>query len=233
MIKCIVVEDEPLALKLIKSYIEQNNTLQLMATFSDPHDALEFLKRVSVQLIFLDIQMPSLSGIELASHIDTFKTKVVFTTAFAHYALDGFRVDAVDYLLKPISIDAFERSVRKVERLIGSSSEIDGTAIGNYIVVKSDHKLIKVYYNEILYLESLGDYVMFELSDGSQMKTLSTLKGIASTLPSDIFVRVHRSFIVNLSKVKITERNTIIFGKKIIPISESYRTEVFRCLGLK
>ncbi len=231
MIRCIAVDDEPLALSLIKSYIEQTPKLELIGAYSSALQALEAVRREQPDLLFLDIQMPSISGIELASLIDTFRTKVVFTTAFSQYALEGFRVDAIDYLLKPISYDNFSRCVDKVERLLGKASA--GVSTSDYMVIKSDYRLIKVQYSEVLYLESLRDYVLIVLSDGTQLKTLSTLKGIESTLPNELFSRVHRSFIVNLSNVKVVERNTIIFGRTTIPISESYRSAVMAQLGLK
>ncbi len=231
MIRCIAVDDEPLALSLMKSYIEKSPKLELIGSYSSAQQALEAIIREQPDLLFLDIQMPTMSGVELAANIDTFKTKVVFTTAFSHYALDGFRVDAVDYLLKPISFDSFSRSVDKVERLLGGNSV--NSSANDYIVIKSDYKLIKVQYSEILYLESLRDYVSIALADGTTIKTLSTLKGVESNLPNELFRRVHRSFIVNLSKVKVVERNTIIFGRTIIPISESYRAEIMALLGIK
>lgn len=233
MIKCIAVDDEPLALRLIESYINENPSLQLVGTFSDPQDAFDAINNNDIDLAFLDIQMAGLSGIELAGKIDTFTTKVVFTTAFAYYALDGFRVDAVDYLLKPISYDAFEKSVQKVERLMGVGNRVNVPASEEYMVVKSEHKLVKIYYNDILYIESLKDYISIALSDGTQIKTLSTLKGTASTLPQDRFIRVHRSFIVNAAKVKVIERNSIIFGKKSIPVSDMYRADAYKVLGLR
>ncbi len=231
MIRCIAIDDEPLALSLMKSYIEENPKLELIASFSSAVVALDVIKKEQPELLFVDIQMPSMTGIELAAHIDTFRTKVVFTTAFSQYALESFRVDAVDYLLKPISYDNFSRCVDKVERLLGGSDS--NNVVNDYMVVKSDYRLIKIQYNEILYLESLRDYVSIALADGTQIKTLSTLKSIESTLPLTIFKRVHRSFIVNLSKVKVVERNNIIFGRTTIPISESYRTDVLSTLGLK
>ncbi len=231
MIRCIAVDDEPLALSLIKSYIEQTPKLELIGAYSSALQALEAVRREQPDLLFLDIQMPTMNGIELASLIDTYRTKVVFTTAFSQYALEGFRVDAIDYLLKPISYDNFSRCVDKVERLLDKTA--GGVASNDYMVIKSDYRLVKVQYSEVLYLESLRDYVLVVLADGTQLKTLSTLKGIESTLPNELFRRVHRSFIVNLSNVRVVERNTIIFGRTTIPISESYRSEVMAVLGLK
>ncbi len=231
MIRCIAVDDEPLALSLVKSYIEQSPKLELIGAYNSALQALEAVRREQPDLLFLDIQMPSMNGIELASLIDTYRTKVVFTTAFSQYALEGFRVDAIDYLLKPISLDNFSRCVDKVERLLGGAA--GGVAPNDYMVIKSEYRLIKVQYSEVLYLESLRDYVIIALADGTQLKTLSTLKGIESTLPNELFRRVHRSFIVNLSNVKIVERNTIVFGRTTIPISDSYRSEVMAVLGLK
>ncbi|MGL5787502.1 MAG: LytR/AlgR family response regulator transcription factor [Bacteroidales bacterium] len=167
--------------------------------------------------------MPEIKGLEVAESIDTFETKVVFTTAFDQYALDGFRVDAIGYLLKPVSYPAFLHAARKAQRLIESSAEADG-----YLIVKADARILKIAYKDILYAESLRDYVIIGLEDGTEIKTLSTLKGIESTLPAPPFYRVHRSFLVNLPKVTVMERNSIVFGKKIIPISESYRTEILQ-----
>ncbi len=222
MIRCIAVDDEPLALALIESYIKKTPFLEFVGGYTNSLEALSVLERGDIDLAFLDIQMADMTGLDIASSIDTFRTKVIFTTAFDQYALEGFRVDALDYLLKPISYGDFLRSAKKVQRLIeGESSVSEGS-----LIVKSDYRLIKVLYDDILYLESQGDYVLINLTNGSELRTLSTLKSIEGTLPCPPFHRVHRSFIVNIPKVTVLERNAIKFGKKLIPISMAYRSEV-------
>lgn len=230
MIRCIAVDDEPLALALIESYISKTPFLELIGSYTNAFEALRALQTEAVDLLFLDIQMPEITGIELASSIDTFRTKVIFTTAFDSYALDGFRVDAIDYLLKPISYTDFLRSAKKAQRILDNTGE--STSNGS-LVVKSDSRLMRISYNDILYLESLRDYVSITLENGTEIKTLSTLKGLESTISCPPFYRVHRSFIVNLSKVKILERNCIVFGKKLLPVSEAYRPEVMNKLAMK
>lgn len=220
MIRCVAVDDEPLALVLLESYIEKTPFLQLVGSYTNAFEALKVLKSDHVDLLFLDIQMPEITGLEIATAIDTFKTKVIFTTAFDSYALEGFRVDAIDYQLKPISYPDFLRSVQKAQRLIESSY---GNSTGGNLIVKSDFRFIKVDYNDILYLESQRDYVSIHLEDGTEIKTLSTLKGLESTISTPPFYRVHRSFIVNITKVKALERNNIVFGKRIVPVSEGYK----------
>lgn len=230
MIRCVTVDDEPLALELIESYIVRTPFLELVGSYANAFETMPTLRTEKVDLLFLDIQMPEITGIEIASSIDTFRTKVVFTTAFDSYALEGFKVDAIDYLLKPVSYSEFLRSAKKARRLI---ENVTDKTSGGSLVVKADYRLIKVDYSDILYLESLRDYVSIHLQDGTEIKTLSTLKGLESTLPVSLFSRVHRSFIVNVAKVRVLERNCIVFGKKLIPISEVYRESVLRRLDLK
>lgn len=228
MIRCAVLDDEPLAVAILESYIEKTPFLKLVGAYTNAFDALRTLQTERVDLLFLDIQMPELSGLELAASIDTFATKVVFTTAFDQYALEGFRVDAIDYLLKPVSYPNFLRSAKKAQRLIESGVDSEGS-----LVVKSDSRLIKVAHTDILYLESLRDYVVIGLENGTELKTLSTLKGIEALLPVPPFYRVHRSFLVNLNNIKVMERNCIVFGKKLIPVSESYREELIQRIDMK
>lgn len=230
MIRCIAVDDEPLALELLESYIAKTPFLELAGSTGNPFEVIEMTRKENIDLIFMDIQMPELTGIDIASSIDAFKTKVVFVTAFDSYALDGFRVDAIDYLLKPVSYPDFLRSAKKAQRLIENISDMH---VQDFIVVKADYRLRKIEYKEINYLESVRDYVAIHLVDDTVVRTLSTLKGIESTLPYPPFARVHRSFIVNLSKVKILERNCIVFGKTLIPISEAYRDNVMPKLSMK
>lgn len=221
MIRCMIVDDEPLAVTILENYIARTPFLELAGSYTNAFEALHMLQTEKIDLLFLDIQMPEINGLEIAESIDTFATKVVFTTAFDQYALEGFRVDAIDYLLKPVSYPNFLHAAKKAQRLIEASGETDG-----YLVVKADARIVKIALKDILYIESMRDYVVIRLEDESEIKILSTLKGIEASLPKPPFYRVHRSFLVNVPKVKVLERNSIVFGKKQIPISESYRTEV-------
>lgn len=226
MIRCIAVDDEPLALELIESYIARTPFLELVGSYTNALEAITTLRSGEVDLLFLDIQMPSVTGLEIASQVDTYRTKVVFITAFDSYALEGFRVNAIDYLMKPVSFLQFSELANKAKRLIAGDAKEDERTL----VVKSDYRLIQIGHHEILYIESMRDYVGIVLEDGTMIKTLSTLKGIEQLLDDATFCRVHRSFIVNMTKVKVMERNQILFGKTAISVSEAYREEVYERL---
>jgi DNA-binding LytR/AlgR family response regulator len=228
----MAVDDEPLALGLIESYIAKTPFLELAGGYTNALEAVGILQSEKIDLLFLDIQMPEITGLEVASIIDGFTTKVIFTTAFDAYALEGFRVDAIDYLLKPISYAAFLRSAQTAQRLISGATEAAPALEGN-LVIKADYRLQKINLSDILYLESQRDYVVVHLENGVMIKTLSTLRSLEPTLPPAFFARVHRSFIVNLSKVKVLERNCIVFGKTLIPIASPYLDEVLQKTGMK
>jgi two-component system response regulator LytT len=204
MISTIAIDDEPLALQLVTGYIEKTPGLKLAGKFDNPLDAVEFMAREKVDLVFVDIQMPDLSGIEFTRSMVR-GPRVIFTTAYEKYALEGFRLDVVDYLLKPFSYEEFFRAVRKVQNLI----KLEGTALNQveanaeFLFLKSDYKIKRINFNDILYIEGL--------------KTLET------KLPENRFMRVHRSFIVNLDKIATIERSRIVFGKAYIPVSDQYK----------
>ncbi len=229
MIRTIAVDDEPLALQLICSYIEKIPYLELVGSYDNAFEAKAAIESGGIDLVFLDIQMPDLTGIEMASTIDTFQTKVVFVTAYDSFALDGFRVDAIDYLLKPVDFATFTKSAQKAQRLI---ERMGDTTAPDHIVVKSNYRLIKINCDQILYIESLRDYVVIVLEDGSEIKTISTIKSMEANLQSPPFYRIHRSFIVNINKISVIERRTIIFGRKQIPISDSYWDLVANKIGV-
>jgi DNA-binding LytR/AlgR family response regulator len=224
-LKCFAVDDEPLALALIKSYVERTPFLQLAGAFSNAVDAAVAMKAEPVDLLFLDIRMPGLTGLQLASMLDAYKTKIIFTTAYSSYALDGFRVDAIDYLLKPISYEDFLKSAQKAQRYIEPPAPAPAPAAtqGGSIVVRTNRQLMRLDFDEILYVEAMRDYVIFYTESGDKLSTQATLKGIASQLPEAQFAYVHRSFIVNRSKIKVVERSCIVFGKTRIPVSPPYR----------
>lgn len=229
-IPCFAVDDEPLALELMQSYINQTPFLALAGSFSSAIQAVAAMKRQPAELIFLDIQMPGLTGIELASMIDTYSTKVIFTTAFDCFALDGFRVDALAYLLKPVAYADFLKAAHKAQRYIDAS---DAPGAPKCITVKTGYKLQKIDLNDILFVEALRDYVAVHTADGEQITTITSLQHIAKELPEALFARVHRSFIVNLANVRVIERSCILFGKTRIPISDTYREQVKARLNIK
>jgi DNA-binding LytR/AlgR family response regulator len=230
LVKCFAVDDEPLALELIQSYIEQTPFLTLAGSFSSATKAMAAMQGQPADLLFLDIQMPGLTGIELASMIDTYRTKVIFTTAFDCFALEGFKVDALAYLLKPIAYADFLKAAQKAQRYIDASPSPDAPKC---ITVKTGYKLQKIDLNDILYVEALRDYVAIHTASGEKITTIASLQHIAGELPEALFARVHRSFIVNLSKVRIIERSCIVFGKTRIPISDTYREQVKTRLNIK
>lgn len=231
-LRCCVIDDEPLASGLIRSYIEKTPFLEFAGEFSSPRDAISTLLNDNIDIVFLDIQMPQLNGIEFARIIPE-DTRIIFTTAYSDYAVEGFRVNALDYLLKPISYEEFLVAARRalswyeMKHQASSEKAVLGKTpekAGEYIIVKSEYKLVQVRIADILYIEGLKDYVKIytEGSDKSIM-TLLSMKALEQTLPSDNFMRVHRSYIVNLSKIRVIERNRIIFGRTQIPVSESYK----------
>ena len=229
LLRCCVIDDEPLASGLIASYIEKTPFMELIGEFSSPKDAISTILNDNVDVVFLDIQMPQLNGIEFAKIIPV-STRIIFTTAYSNYAVEGFRVNALDYLLKPISYEEFLSAANRALRWHQLNTHApkrqteSSTTDGDYIIIKSEYKLVQININEIVYIEGLKDYVKIYI-DGTEksIMTLLSMKSLEQTLPSDLFMRVHRSFIVNLSKIRVIERNRILFGKVQIPISDSYK----------
>lgn len=231
-ISCIAVDDEPLALGLIVSYIQKTPFLDLKNSFDNPIDAMEFLEDNPVQLIFLDIQMPDLTGVEFARILDE-NSRVIFTTAFDKYAVDGFKLEALDYLLKPISYEVFIESANRAKKYFkqispsNTDANSETTESNEYLFIKVDYQVKRIDFSEILYFEGLKDYVKLFIE--SSIKPLvfhSTMKSLEGRLPTDKFMRIHRSYIVSLDKIKTIERDRILFGIERIPISKQYK-EVF------
>jgi DNA-binding LytR/AlgR family response regulator len=225
MITVIAIDDEPLALQLITGYIEKTPVLNLLGKFDNPVDAADFLSDKPVDLIFVDIQMPDLSGIEFTRLLEK-GTKVIFTTAYEKYALEGYKLEIVDYLLKPFSYEEFLTAVRKAQKLIRLEQHAPDNVEANeeFLFLKSDYKIKRINFNDILYIEGLKDYVKVYIQNAPKpVLSLSTLKLLESKLPGDRFMRVHRSFIVNLAKIDTIERSRIVFGKTYIPVSDQYK----------
>lgn len=233
MLKCIAIDDEPLALRQLKSYIEKIPYLELTATCNNALEAQQLLASQHVDLIFVDINMPDLSGVEFVrSLVD--RPMVIFTTAYSEYAVEGFKLNAVDYLLKPFSFADFSRSAGKANSLYelrhnqrAGEPEATPEALPKdkeYISVKADYKVSLVKISNIVYLESEGEYVRMHLDDGTTITTLFRLKNMEAALPSDMFMRVHRSYIVNLRCIKGYVRGRVFLSDtEYVPIGENYK----------
>ena len=220
-LKCALVDDEPLALGLLESYVRKTDFLALEESYSSAVQALRPLGEHPVDLLFLDIQMPALNGLEYSRMVPP-TTRIVFTTAFQQYALDGYRVNALDYLLKPISytdfLQAANRALQWFERSEQTPKERES------IFIKSDYKLIQIELRRILYIEGLKDYIkIYEEGEPKPILSLMSMKAMEEMLPASRFIRVHRSFIVQKEKIRVIDRGRIVFGKSYIPISDSYK----------
>jgi len=224
-IKCIAIDDEPLALKQLSSYIQKTPFLENVANFQSAFEAMNYLVGNDVDLMFVDINMPDLNGIEFVKSL-TRKPQIIFTTAYSDYAIEGFQVDAIDYILKPISYAVFLKAATKAKtwcELNQKQTEVIQTA-PDYIFVKSEYKLMRILLSDIKYIESSNEYIQIYLINDEPVTTLIRLKVIEEQLPKDKFMRVHRSFIVNLDRVKVIERNRIIFDHNIyIPVGDQYK----------
>ena len=228
---CAIIDDEPLAVSLLENYVLKTSFLELRGTYNSAVNALPALREEPVDLLFLDIQMPELSGLEFSQVLDP-RIRVIFTTAFDQYAVDSYRVNALDYLLKPISYADFLASVNKAVawfELLHKSSASDAPI--DRIFVRSEYRLLQIELSRVLYIEGLKDYVKIYL-EGEERPVLSlmSMKKLEEMLPADRFVRVHRSFIVHADKIKVIERNRIVFGKEYIPISENYKPHFLEVL---
>lgn len=227
-LNCLIVDDEPLAVQLLSGYVERTEELTLNATFNDPIKALHYLQTNKVDLILLDIQMEGLNGLQFVKILGN-ETPVILTTAFDQYALNGYALDVVDYLLKPISYERFLQATKKVtQRDSSGSSQIitaPGTETTSYIFVKSGHQHQRVDLQDILYLSGSGDYVTLHLTSKKKILTLENLASFSERLPAINFCRIHRSHLVALDKIGFIERNRVVIGEEYLPISQSYQEE--------
>lgn len=249
---CFIIDDEPLALRLIESYVNQTPFLHLTGKYPSAVAAMEAVQRTPPDVLFLDIQMAALNGMEFARMLPE-HTCLIFTTAFQQYALEGYKVNALDYLLKPFSYPEFLAAANKALRrhvttieppsVESSADNSDATEVSSSALsatlsttdsffVKADYKLIKLEFDHLLYVEGLKDYVKIFLDNqATPVITHLTMKAVEERLPADRFLRVHRSFIVNTSKIKVIERSRIVFGKTYIPISDSYKAALEHFIG--
>lgn len=223
-LNCIIVDDEPLALDLLEEYIRRTPYLHLAARCTGGQEALQTIGTQNIDVAFLDIQMPGINGLELSRHIDGSRTKVIFTTAFEQYAIEGFRVDALDYLLKPFNFSEFSRAAEKARAWfqLRRSASAPPQSSGRSIIVKADYKQHVIPVEEIIYIESLRDYINIVTAGGS-VKTLMSMKSIEELLPEGRFCRTHRSYIANIDKIRTVERMQAIVDGHPVPVSESYK----------
>lgn len=251
-IRCLAVDDEPLALDILANYIQKIPNLSLVATCTEPLEALSLIQQGKVDLLFLDIQMPTLTGIQFLRVMNG-KCKTILTTAYSEYALEGYEYDVADYLLKPISFERFLKAVQKaVEQLVlvseQSSVGSGQSSIGSensatlssqtatqqqqldFIFVKTEYKIQKINLSDILYLEGFKDYVSIYTTN-ERILTLQTMKKMEEILPSNRFVRVHKSYIVSLEKIETIERQRIFIGKNTIPVGDSFQKDFMKLIG--
>lgn len=223
ILKCCVIDDEPLASQLIASYIEKTPFMQLVGVFASAQEAIKTILEDQIDVVFLDIEMPQLNGVEFAKIIPT-ATRIIFTTAYDRYAIQGFKVNALDYLLKPISYEEFWSAASKAQRWKESQQKsVNVSSQHDYIIVKSEYRLVQIPTADIVFIEGLKDYVkIYTIDEQKSIMTLMNMKTLEESLPAS-FLRVHRSFIVNTNRIKVIERNRIVFGNKYIPISETYK----------
>ena len=228
IINCILVDDEPIAREILEGHLQKIDTLNLVASCKNAMEAFNQINSQPVDLIFLDINMPEISGLSFAKSINK-NIKIIFTTAYREYAIDGFDLQAVDYLLKPIS---FERFLQSVTKYLNANSSIESTEPveivqekNDFIFVRSDRKMVKINFDEILYIESLSDYIKIHTLDKLHV-TRETITNIEAKLPSDSFLRIHRSYIISIDKIESFTNEFIEVSKKAIPISRSYKKSV-------
>lgn len=221
-LKCIIIDDEPLAIDLLKSYVLKTSYLELVGTFNSALSAISTINERQIDLLFLDINMPQINGLEFSKTIHA-STRIIFTTAYDQYAVEGFRVNALDYLLKPINYTDFLQATNKALEWFKLANISHSTTS---IFIKSGYRMEKIDFDNILYIENQKDYVKFYLENQKEpISSLMSMQSLEEKLPSNLFMRVHRSFIVNLKKIKTIERNCIVFGKEYIPVSESYKSK--------
>lgn len=224
-LRTCVIDDEPLAAQLIARYVSDTPFLTLADTFSSAQEAVRHILSGEIDLVFLDINMPQINGLEFARIIPP-TCRIVFTTAYEKYAIEGFKVNALDYLLKPVNYEEFLSAASKAAASLTPAKSADEPQPDRTIIIKSEYRLVQIHLTDILYLEGLKDYVKIYL-DGEQksIMTLMNMRTLEAELPRGMFMRVHRSYIVNTSKIRVIERNRIVFGNIQIPVSESYKKD--------
>lgn len=244
MIRCLIVDDEPLALHVLEDYMSKIPFLQLVKSTTNPIEALTLVQEGNIDLVFLDVQMPELTGIQFL-RIANGKAKVILTTAYSQYALEGYELDVIDYLLKPIAFDRFFKAVQKAQTVLQPTAAPTAKSaesisvqqqqqdfLSDFIFVKTEHKIQKVYLNDILFIEGLKDYISI-FTPAERIITLQNMKKMEDALPAKHFIRVHKSYIVSINKIDSIERSRISIGDKIIPVGDTYRDDFFKIIDGK
>ena len=223
-LNCIIIDDEPLAADLLASYAKKTLFLNLIGVFNSAVEGVKAIRENRVDLIFLDIQLPALRGLEFATILPK-ETKIIFTTAFSQYAIDGYKANAIDYLMKPISYDDFLDASNRALDWFQTTHQAENASTDRFIFVKSEYKLVKIMFDDILYIEGVKDYVKIYLNnDHKPIMTLMNMKKIEESLPKPEFMRIHRSYIVHMKKIDGIDRFRVVIGDAVLPISDSYKT---------
>lgn len=224
-IRCILIDDEPLAIEVLKAHLSSHKNIEVLNTFGNGMDALAWLKDHSVDVVFTDINMPGISGLDLVKNQYPSPHAVIFTTAHPNYAADAFEFEALDYLLKPISPDRLEKAIKRLEEYVQmKKGGDDGVSLKpDFVFVKVDGQHQKVNYSDILYVEAFADYVKIWTTNEKRIVTLQTMRNMETSLPSDLFVRIHRSFIVAKNKIEAIQNNAVVIGGKQLPVGKNYK----------
>lgn len=236
MLRCIAVDDEPLALDLLEDNIRRVPFLDLKAKCSNPLEALEVLRKETIDLIFLDIQMPGLTGLQFIQSL-SIRPMVILITAYDQYALEGFNLDVIDYLVKPVSFDRFLKACNKAWEFFSLKSQAvseDGSGADpdpGYFFVNAEYSLVKVVYDEIIMVEGLKDYVRIHLTDGKPLVIRMSMKTIEEKLPHRKFLRIHKSYIISLDKITSIRKSSVFLGASEVPVSDNYKETLLSIVG--
>ena len=225
-LECVIIDDEPLAIQVIEEHVGKIDFLTLRHTFTNPVKAFEFLLENRVDIVFIDIRMPDLSGIDLVKKLE-YQPVIIFTTAYDEYAVEGYKVDAVDYLLKPVDFPEFHKAVQKARKWINANNVIKKVQSDqDFLFIKSEHKLIRIELSAIRYIEGMSEYVRIHRENAKPIMSLLKLKSLEEQLPEDKFMRVHKSYIVNFHKITEIESNSIVCSDDtVIPVSKLYKNK--------
>jgi len=236
--KCIIIDDEPLAVDLLKEFVGRVDTLELISTFTNAIDAISIINQSNIDLIFLDIEMPHFTGIDFINAIEK-KPLIIFTTAYSNYAVEGFNLGAVDYLVKPIPFHRFLKSVLRAQQIFNqqnlpaTNNSVSAPEIEqDFMFVRAEYENVKLNFEDILFIEGLKDYVKIYTTDNKYTLTLISLIKLENLLSAKGFARIHRSYIINIKHVKSIQKNKVLIAEKRIPISESYKTAFFEKINL-
>jgi|SRR5690606_32779064 len=239
---CIIIDDEPMAIKVIESYCESIDSIVVLGTFTNALEAIDFIKNHSVDLILLDIEMPHINGIDFMKTLEDTKPVFIFTTAYPQYALEGFELNAIDYLVKPIPFPRFIKAIQRVKQQLkfielnnNKNSEDSPGKVqleDDFVFIKSEFDNVKILINDIKYVQGLKDYLKIFTQTTSPILTLMNFKDFQAKLPGNLFMRIHRSYIVNISKIDLIQRNKVIIDGERIPIGENHKEAFFERIGI-